>query len=86
MTAASSAAPSTPMELVSRLTAQLSTPGTAETAFSTRAWQAAQLIPVTVYCFMESPDHFISFWSVESSSSTTSSLPARTSLTTQERM
>ena len=27
-------------------------PGTAETAFSTRAWQAAQLMPVTVYCFI----------------------------------
>jgi hypothetical protein len=40
------------MELVKRLTAQDSTPGTAETAFSTRAWQAAQVIPVTVYCFM----------------------------------
>ena len=44
------AVPSTPMELVSRLTEQLATPGTAFTAFSTRAEQAAQLMPVTVYC------------------------------------
>ena len=41
------AAYSTPMELVSRLTATDSTPGRAETTFSTRAEQAAQLIPVT---------------------------------------
>ncbi len=38
------------MELVSRLTAQDVTPGTADTAFSTRAEQAAQLMPVTEYC------------------------------------
>lgn len=44
------ASPSTPMELVSRLTAQDVTPGTADTAFSTRAEQAAQLMPVTEYC------------------------------------
>jgi hypothetical protein len=35
------------MEFVSRLTLQEVTPGTFETAFSTRALQAAQLIPVT---------------------------------------
>ena len=45
----SSAVPSTPMELVSRLTEQAVTPGTAFTAFSTRAEQAAQLMPVTLY-------------------------------------
>ena len=38
------------MELVSRLTEQPVTPGTLFTAFSTRAEQAAQLIPVTLYC------------------------------------
>jgi hypothetical protein len=37
------------MELVKRLTEQDVTPGTLDTAFSTRALQAAQLIPVTVY-------------------------------------
>jgi hypothetical protein len=40
------------MELVKRLTEQEVTPGTLETAFSTRVLQAAQLIPVTVYCFI----------------------------------
>ena len=45
-----SAVPSTPIELVSRLTEQEVTPLTPDTAFSTRAIQAAQLIPVTVYC------------------------------------
>ena len=44
--------PSTVIELVSRLTVQDVTPGTAETAFSTWALQAAQLMPVTLYCFM----------------------------------
>ena len=48
--AAAPAMPSTPMEFVSRLTEQLVTPGTAFTAFSTRAEQAAQLMPVTLYC------------------------------------
>ena len=43
------AVPSTASVLVKRLTLQLVTPSTLETAFSTRAWQAAQLIPVTVY-------------------------------------
>ena len=47
MTAAGDASPSTPMELVSRLTAQDDTPGVFATAFSTRATQAAQLMPVT---------------------------------------
>ena len=37
------------MVLVSRLTEHDVTPGTAETAFSTRALQAAQLMPVTMY-------------------------------------
>ena len=50
MMAAGEAAPSTPIELVSRLTEQLVTPGTFFTAFSTRAEQAAQLMPVTLYC------------------------------------
>ena len=38
------------MELVKRLTEQEVTPGTLPTAFSTRAEQAAQLMPVTLYC------------------------------------
>ena len=49
---ASVALPSTPIELVKRLTEQLVTPSTLETAFSTLAEHAAQLIPVTVYCFI----------------------------------
>jgi hypothetical protein len=49
------AVPSTPIELVSRLTEQLVTPATCDTAFSTRALQAAQLIPVTVYCSIWNP-------------------------------
>ena len=44
------AVPSTPMEFVSRLTEQELTPLTPDTAFSTLAEQAAQLMPVTVYC------------------------------------
>jgi hypothetical protein len=44
------ALPSTPIELVNKLTEQETTPGTLDTAFSTRALQAAQLIPVTKYC------------------------------------
>ena len=44
------AVPSTPIELVRRLTEQDVTPGTLETAFSTLALQAAQLIPATIYC------------------------------------
>ena len=44
--------PSTPIELVRRLTEQEVTPGTLPTAFSTLALQAAQLIPVTLYCLM----------------------------------
>jgi hypothetical protein len=42
------AEPSTPIELVSRLTVQDSTPSTFDTAFSTRALHAAQLIPLTL--------------------------------------
>ena len=44
------ALPSTPMEFVKRLTVQDVTPGTLETAFSTRALQAAQLMPFTLNC------------------------------------
>jgi sugar (pentulose or hexulose) kinase len=38
------------MEFVSRLTLTPVTPGTFDTAFSTLALQAAQLMPVTEYC------------------------------------
>ena len=44
--------PSTPIELVRRLTEQEFTPSTEFTAFSTRATQAAQLMPVTSYFTM----------------------------------
>ena len=44
------ALPSTPIEFVNRLTEQVLTPGTFETAFSTLLLQAAQLMPVTLYC------------------------------------
>ena len=44
------AVPSTPIEFVRRLTEQLVTPSTFATAFSTLAWQAAHVIPVTLYC------------------------------------
>ena len=40
------------MELVKRLTEQDVTPGTFDTAFSTLVLHAAQLIPVTEYCFI----------------------------------
>ena len=50
MMAPGAAVPSTPMELVKRLTEQAVTPGTLLTAFSTRALHAAQLMPVTLYC------------------------------------
>ena len=54
------AVPSTPMEFVSRLTEQEVTPFTFDTAFSTRAEQAAQLIPVTVYCSISlTPPDFV---------------------------
>ena len=46
---------STPMEPVSRLTDTVSTPGRAETTFSTRAEQAAQLMPVTRKRSMDIP-------------------------------
>jgi hypothetical protein len=50
-------------------------------------WQAAQLMPVTLYCSMCSlPCYFISFCSVATSSSITSSLPSRMSCATQVRM
>ena len=93
--AAALAVPSTPMELVSRLTEQLVTPGTAFTAFSTRAEQAAQLMPVTLYCSIvftpcdgsacPKKGHFMSLGSNFSSSSNFSSLPARRSSATQVR-
>src|SRR5699024_4692646 len=54
MTASGAAVPSTPIEFVSRLTEQEVTPGTLETAFSTRALHAAQLMPVTLYCSISS--------------------------------
>ena len=50
--AASLALPSTPMAPVSRFTEHEVTPSTLETAFSTRELQAAQLMPVTLYCFI----------------------------------
>ena len=50
MISCSVAVPSTPIEFVRRLTEQDVTPGTFETAFSTLLLQAAQLIPVTIYC------------------------------------
>ena len=49
------AVPSTVIELVSRFTAHELTPETEETAFSTRAEQAAQVIPVTENCFFAIP-------------------------------
>ena len=54
MIASQVAVPSTPIEFVSRLTEHAVTPGTFDTAFSTRLLHAAQLMPVTVYCFMVS--------------------------------
>gem|GEM_PF-5650336 len=47
---AADAVPSTPIELVRRLTEHEVTPGTPFTAFSTLALHAAQLMPVTLYC------------------------------------
>ena len=49
------AVPSTPIEFVKRLTEQPVTPGTFNTAFSTRALHAAQLMPVTLYCSILNP-------------------------------
>ena len=49
ITVSGAASPSTPMALVKRLTEHAVTPGTFPTAFSTRAEQAAQLMPVTLY-------------------------------------
>ena len=54
MTAPDSAEPSTCIELVRRLTEHEDTPSTFKTAFSTRALHAAQLMPVTLYCFIDS--------------------------------
>ena len=53
------AVPSTPIELVSRLTEQAVTPLTPITAFSTRALQAAQLIPFTLNCFTKTEAPFL---------------------------
>ena len=53
------AVPSTPIEFVRRLTEQDVTPGTFDTAFSTRAEQAAQLMPVTLYCSIMVPPYEI---------------------------
>ncbi len=84
MTVSGEISPSTLMELVSRLTEQEVTPGSELTAFSTRAWQAAQLIPVTIYCSMIMPFcYFISFIRIFTSSSTEPSSPARMSFATQ---
>ena len=55
LAACGEAVPSTPIELVSRLTEQAVTPSTLETAFSTRALQAAHDMPVTLYCCTPSP-------------------------------
>ena len=59
MTSCGETVPSTPMELVSKLTEQDSTPGSLLTAFSTLALQAAQLIPVTVYCSILLPPRIL---------------------------
>ena len=53
------AVPSTPIEFVRRLTEQDVTPGTFDTAFSTRDEQAAQLMPVTLYCSIAVPPYEI---------------------------
>jgi hypothetical protein len=45
------------MEFVKRLTEQVSTPFKDETALSTRAEHAAQLIPVMLYFFNLSPSY-----------------------------
>ncbi len=57
ITFAAGTSPSTPMEFVRRLTEQDVTPSSFETAFSTRALHAAQLMPVTVYCSIEYPSY-----------------------------
>ena len=49
MISAAEAVPSTVIEFVSRLTLHKLTPSRADTAFSTRAEQAAQLIPPISY-------------------------------------
>jgi hypothetical protein len=46
------------MEFVKRLTEHELTPSTELTAFSTLAEQAAQLIPVTLYCVIKIPLKF----------------------------
>ena len=58
------ALPSTPIELVSKLTEHALTPGTLETAFSTLVLQAAQLMPVTLYCSIKNAPFSTSlvFW------------------------
>ncbi len=95
MTSPADAVPSTPIEFVRRLTEQEVTPGTLLTAFSTLAWHAAQLMPVTVYCSIDrsypesemlTPAYFISFGRIRTSSSTLSSLPFLISSVTQVLM
>ena len=54
MISSGAALPSTAIEFVRRLTLQDLTPSTRETAFSTFCWQAAQLIPVILYCSIDS--------------------------------
>ena len=49
------------VEFVRRLTEQDVTPGTLDTAFSTRELQAAQLIPVTLYCSIVLPPISLAF-------------------------
>ncbi len=89
----SSAVPSTPIELVRRDTEHEVTPGTFETAFSTRAWHAAQLMPVTTNCSIllnlasfPIADHFISFCTTFTNSSMDSVLPSFRSSATQPLM
>jgi hypothetical protein len=60
------------MEFVRRLTEHALTPDTFETAFSTLALQAAQLIPVTVYCSIPSSP-FYSYYVPNFQTSVTSS-------------
>ena len=73
------------MLFVSRLTLTSFVPSTFATAFSTRAEQAEHVMPVIVNCcffildfsllggYWETTGHFMTFWSVATSSSTTSS-------------
>ena len=74
------------MLFVSRLTLTSFVPSTFATAFSTRAEQAEHVMPVIVNCsffildfsllggYWETTGHFMTFWSVATSSSTTHDL------------